>query len=135
MSKRQLIFPCVISALIGGFIVTVSAFWSSSRVVAQWGQPSSVNYASFDPYFLSVVDVGTDYSTFPWGRNHEIFIGRGTSAPDYGHYVRFSFHRTSDDLDAYIRQSTVTWTSTGVTLTEASGDQIFVPKAAFVGGR
>ena len=127
--------PCAISALIGGLVLTVAAVWPSSRVVAQWTQPSSVSYASFDPYCLSVIDRGTDYSRIPWGRTCEVFIGRGIDAPSYGFYASFSFHPSSDDLDTYIHRSTVTWAGDGVTFTEPFGDRLFIPTAAFTGGR
>jgi hypothetical protein len=135
MKKRQVVLACVVSALVGGLAWVVLLLWPSSRIVAQWTQPGSIHYGNYDPYALSVIDRGTDYSQLPWGRHHELFIGHGTDAPAYGHFVRFSFHPASGNLDAYIRQSTVDWTETGVTFTAPSGHRVFIPKAVVIGGR
>jgi hypothetical protein len=135
MKKVLLIFLWLASATLGGIVFIFFAFRSSNRVIAQWPQPSNIRFDGFDPYSLSVIEGSTDYFTLPWRPTHELFIGRGTAAPGYGHVARFSFHPTDDDVDAYIHRSTVRWTSAGVSLTEGSGNQLFIPKAAFTGGR
>jgi hypothetical protein len=96
-----------------------------------------MDYGGANPFSLSVIDRGANYFTFGWVRTHELFIGRGADAPSYGHYVRFTFHpgNGDNDINAYIRKSTVNWTSAGVTFTEPFGDQVFIPAAAFLGGR
>ena len=131
----QFFLPCAASALLGGLILTIVAVWSSNRVVAQWIQTSGSNYGSFDPYALAVVDRGTDYSSIPWDRHYELFIGRSGDVPGYGHRVAFSFHPGRDTTDEHIHRSAVVWTTDGVTFSEPSGDQVFIPKAAFIGGR
>lgn len=131
----QFALPYAASALLGGLVLTMVAVWPSNRVVAQWTQTSGIHYASFDPYALAVVDRGTDYSSIPRARHHELFVGRNGEVPGYGHRVAFSFHPGRDAADEYIRRSAVGWTADGVTFTEPSGDQIFIPKAAFIGGR
>jgi hypothetical protein len=125
----------LVSAAFAGIVCTIFALRSSNQVVAQWTQPQSVRFDGYDPYCLSVVEKAIDYFTLPWTRTHEVFIGRGRAAPGYGHGVCFSFFPNDQDMNSFIRESTVEWTPAGVTLTQASGHHIFIPKAAFIGGR
>ena len=104
-------------------------------MIAQWAQPIAVQYDSFDPYSLSIVEKGTDYSSIlNWRPACEVFVGRGTNI-DYGHAVAFSFYPGSTKVDTFIRASTVSWSADGVTLIVGSGHRLFIPKAKFIGGR
>jgi hypothetical protein len=118
-----------------GLGLTFYALAPSNRVIAQWKQPTTVNYNSFDPYSLSVIELHTNYFSLPWEHAHSVFIGRGNEAPGYGHSTDFTFHSAGERVDNYIRLSRVVWSNAGVTLTEPSGNQLFIPKSAFVGGR
>jgi len=76
-----------------------------------------------------------DYFIVPWEPTYEIFVGRGTSAPAYGHSVRYSFHPGYTNREVHIRSSKVEWSPDGVTFIEGSGHRLFIPKPMFVGGR
>jgi hypothetical protein len=88
----------------------------SNRVVQQWPQTEGVKYGSYDPYTLSVVEGSIEWTNLEFPRRHYLFVGRGTDAPAYGHYVDYSFHAGFGDTDAHIRRSEVEWTPEGVTL-------------------
>ncbi|MBL8796275.1 MAG: hypothetical protein JNM56_20415 [Planctomycetia bacterium] len=107
----------------------------SDRVVRQWLAPEDVQYGSYDPYALSVVEGALDWNLPRLRRRHYLFIGRGTEAPSYGHYLDYTFHPGGKDIDTHIGRSTVEWTPDGVTFVEATGHRLFVPKAMFIGGR
>ena len=108
---------------------------STDRVIKQWQQPAEVNYGSFDPYCLSVIEGSRDWGKGDFPRRHYLFVGRGTAAPSYGHSCDYEFHASSEDVDAHVAQSSVEWTPQGVTLLEATGHRLFIPKKAFIGGR
>lgn len=65
----------------------------SNRVIWQTCQPEGINYGSFAPYCVAVVEGSVDwqYAFFMEHRRYSIFIGRGKEAPAYGHSVEFSF--------------------------------------------
>ncbi len=107
----------------------------SDRIVQQWRQPKDIDYRSFDPYTLSVIEGAVDWYKLPFARRHYLFVGRGSDAPDYGHYLDYRFTRGYGDTDAHIAKSTVEWKPDGITFVEASGHRLFIPKAMFVGGR
>jgi hypothetical protein len=139
MTKSRWLFAFIVGAIFG-VIVSFVAIWylnsRTDRIIQQWHQPKEIEYKSFDPYTLSVVEGALDWSRLlSLPHRHYLFIGRGTDAPSYGHYLDYTFHPSIDDLDAHVRQSQVEWTPEGLTFVEASGHRLFVPKAMFVGGR
>lgn len=118
------------------YVVLYSSTTLSNRVVAQWTQPGDIPYDSFGSYSLSIIENTTCYFSTPYAHTYEIFIGRGTVAPSYGHSVQFSFHPDGGtDLETHIRNSKVEWIPEGVTFIAASGHRLFIPRAMFVGGR
>ena len=74
-------------------------------------------------------------NTDTWGHTYEVFIGRGKSAPAYGHYVPFPSHPGVNDPETFIRNSKVEWTTEGVNLILERGHKLFIPKGMFIGGR
>jgi hypothetical protein len=122
------------------FCVVVLLHRAPRSPVAEWKQPNSIDYRSFDPYFLSVLRDDLDWSGFPLNvsRNYSIYVGRESGTPTYGHVVKFSFHpgtESNHDEEAHIKRSSVDWTEEGVTFQELSGHRLFIPKAMFIGGR
>ena len=107
----------------------------SNRVVGQWRQPDAIHYASYDPYTLSVIEGSRKLNTLGWPRGHYIVIGHGRNARKYGYYHDYSFHASYENVDDYIAKSNVDWTDEGVTITEPSGQALFLPKKSFIGGR
>lgn len=109
----------------------------SNLILAQWQQPSSIQYDAYDPYYFSIVEADFDWKYFPFNltRHHYIYVGREYGTPSYGHYLEFSFHPSLDSLKNHLKKSTVAWTADGVTFNEASGHRLFIPKPMFTGGR
>jgi len=109
----------------------------SNRIIGQWKQSDSINYKSFDPYFLSVVERDVNWTYFPlnWERHYKIYVGKENGIPAYGHFIEFSFHPGDDDIDSHVKKSTVEWTEAGAIFKEASGHVLFIPKGMFIGGR
>jgi len=117
-----------------GFFIWLSG--GSNRVIHQWSQPTSVDYESYDPYSLSVLEGSLDWR-FPLElpRRYVIFVGRGNDAPAYGHFCDFTFHPGGQDMESHIRASTVEWSPEGVTFQEHEGKRLYIPKRFFIGGR
>lgn len=86
---------------------------------------------------LSVLEGETSWAFFPLSgvrRIQRIFIGVGED-PTYGHSVDYGFHYELEDDDVYIQRITVDWTEEGVIINEPSGHRLFIPAAAYAGGR
>jgi len=114
------------------------AWWMnypSNRVVAKWTQPETIDYKSFGPYELYVMEGGLNWTLFGTERRYYLFIGRAEGEPSHGHAIDYSFHPGGTDLAAHIQASKVEWSDDGVTFVEASGHRLFVPKKMFIGGR
>jgi hypothetical protein len=112
-------------------------FVFTNRLIAEWQQSASVDYKSFGPYYLSVMEGNVDWSFFlpGWERHYVIYVGRESGDPGYGHYVDFSFHPGDEGLESHVKQSKVEWTEAGVTFNPPSGHALFIPKRMFIGGR
>jgi len=137
MNRAWKVLLLIILSVLLAFVLTYLLHLRSNRIIYQWKQAESVNYKSFDPYFLSVVERDVNWTSFPlnWERHYEIYVGRETGKPSYGHFIEFSFHPGLDDIDSHVKKSIVEWSDTGVTFKEASGHVLFIPKDMFVGGR
>jgi hypothetical protein len=112
----------------------------TNTVVWQTCQPDSVMYDDFDPYCLSVVEGAADMQFVPFrmGRVHYLFVGRGTGAPSYGHYVAYTpqyVHFAPADLADYLTEAAVEWEADGLTFVEPSGHRLYIPAEMFTGGR
>ncbi len=121
---------------IGGVMVFIHP---TDRVVQTWKQPDDIEYDSFGPYYLSVVEDDMDISRLPFSaeRRYYIYIGRDSGKPTHGHVIEYSFHPDSNDLyniAAHISKSKIIWATDGVTFEEASGHKIFISKSS-IGGR
>ena len=138
MTKTRWVIVFLVSACFG-ILVSCVATWfmnaRSDRIVKQWHQPKDIDYKSFDPYTLSIIEGAIDWNNLSLPRRHYMYVGRGTEAPSYGHYLDYSFHAGFGDIDAHIGRSTVEWSAEGVTFIESTGHRLFVPKAMFIGGR
>jgi hypothetical protein len=130
---RVLAFGCAV--LVTALLLLVLMHRKSRTLVAEWEQPSSIDYHSFGPYYLSVQRDDLNWASFPISRNYSIYVGRESGTPNYGHWVKYSFHPGNGDEVAHIKGSSVAWKEDGVTLQELSGHRLFIPKAMFVGGR
>ena len=110
---------------------------AADRVIWQDCQPPSINYGSFDPYLVSVLEGRKLQGSqpIPSTKRYYIFIGRGTDAPSYGNYLDFAWDFGSDDPDVHIKASKVEWTPEGLTFIAKTGQTLSVPKKSFIGGR
>ena len=137
MKRTWIFLPGIIFSILLALVLTYFLHRPSNKIVAQWKQPDLINYKSFDPYFLSVVERDVNWSHFPlnWERHYEIYVGKENGKPAYGHFIEFSFHPGYDGIDSHLKKSTVEWTDAGVIFKEASGHVLFIPKDMFIGGR
>src|SRR5262249_50975121 len=99
-----------------------------NAVLWQDCQPDNINYGSFGPYCVSVLE-GNLFEPY------YLFFGRGNTAPSYGYYFTFPFWFDTKDPVAEIRESKAEWKPEGVTFIAKWGNKLFVPKRAFIGGR
>ncbi len=93
-------------------------------------------------YHLILLQGERDYRGFPFslGYRHFFYAGRESHEPTYGHVIDYELHPGmagyfDDDLAPYARKASVTWSDTGVTFAEPSGHRLFIPRAAYEGGR
>lgn len=138
MSLRRLLpfLAGLLSALPLACLLTLVLNWPTRQPVFESIQPDTVSYQSFDPYKLVVIEGPMIWTTIPWSRHYQLFIGRATDAEEtYGYRTSISFHPTSSDLATHIQQSRVEWDTNGVTFVEASGQRVSIPKELFIGGR
>jgi hypothetical protein len=137
--KRSAMFlgSVIAISLLLTLVLLLLAAQPSNRVVWQDCQPQTIAYGSFDPYCLSVVEGSRDWGGLPFSvtRRYFLFIGRGTDAPSYGHYLDFTFTFDGDDPDAFIKASKADWTPDGITFRAKTGHALFIPKSAYIGGR
>lgn len=129
-SRRvQLIF---LAALILGASLGLSLLWTTLLCL----RSQKVVFESCDAaYCLRVAEgmlerrlLGSDQQLY------EVWLTRRGS-PDYGYVVRHSFGWHGFDEAATIRASKVEWSNEGVTLSEPSGQKLFVPIGLYAGGR
>jgi len=72
---------------LGGFLVVVIAIIAvggSGKVLATWKQPNTLNYNSYGPYNLSVVEKGRIWNTLGNYRYYSIIISADSNSA-YGH--------------------------------------------------
>jgi hypothetical protein len=137
MNRTWKVLLLTICSILLALVFTYLLHQRSNRIIGQWKQADSVNYKSFDPYFLSVVEDDIDWTSSPlnWERHYEIYVGHESGKPSYGHFIEFSFHPGLEDIDSHVKKSIVEWSDGGVTFKEASGHVLFIPKDMFIGGR
>lgn len=125
------------ASVVMALIITYLLHRPSNKIMAQWQQPATIAYDSFDPYYFSIVerDIDWKYLPFSWQRHYDIYVGREQGVPGYGHFLEFSFHPGAIDLETHLKASQVEWRAEGVKFNEASGHQLLIPKRMFVGGR
>ncbi len=128
----------VAGILVSGFLLGILAvaYWNtgSGAVIAKWSQPSTINYQSFDPYTLVVLESGSYPRVFSSRPTHGIAVVHHDDL-SYGHFLEFSFNSQGEPVDLFIRNSKIVWTPEGVTLEIPSGHKLFIPKKAFIDGR
>jgi hypothetical protein len=137
MKRIWTLLLSIIFSLLLALVFTHFLHRPSNKIIAQWKQSDLINYKSFDPYFLTVLERDVNWTSFPlnWERNYEIYVGSDNGIPGYGHFIEFSFHPGYEGLDSHMKKSTVDWSDAGVTFKEASGHVLFIPKGMFIGGR
>ena len=140
MKKSLPIFAWLMSVLLVSCLFTLGGLYlltrSSMRVIQTWKQPDSIQYDG-TIHYLSVVENDLDWHGFPVyvSRRYFVYVGQESGTPTHGHTVDFTFYPIDSDIESYIRQSSVTWSDEGVSFKTLTGDQLFVPKQMFMGGR
>jgi hypothetical protein len=134
---RRVAFAALIAMVTVG--VSLWLLRPIDRVIAEWPAPATADPGADSEYVLQVVALGVNLWTIPFTRNYAILVGHpsGNSrdALAYGHRSQCSFFPGSDNIEDYIRRSTVAWTPAGVALKQPSGETLFIPREAFAGGR
>lgn len=105
---------------------------STRGAVAHWRQPPEVDYHSFDPYTLWVRPAREDSRGTAL---YEVRVLHGDDPDGYGHSMQFSVLASGSSEPPFIKNAQVRWSPEGVTLSLPSGHSLFIPRAAFVGGR
>jgi hypothetical protein len=92
--RTWILLLAIIFSLLLALVFTHFLHRPSNKIIAQWKQSDSITYKSFDPYYLSVIERDINWTSFPlnWERHYEIFVGRESGTPSYGHGIEFSFH-------------------------------------------
>lgn len=108
----------------------------TGRVLWQDCQPATFTLDNTEPYCLAVLEGGLNWRFLPLARvrQHTVFVGRGSEI-SYGHYTDYSLHVTGSTPLFDPAQLMADWTAEGVTLIEPSGHRLFIPAAAYEGGR
>lgn len=133
-------FSTVVLSLLFGAILALTGLLylihPTNKVIATWQQPDGSKYDEFPPYCLTVVEGGYDVSRLPPQRLYCIYVGTDSGKPTHGHLIDFSFHpdgEATQDIENFIKRSSVVWGSDGVTFEDASGYRVFIPKKVFAG--
>jgi hypothetical protein len=134
MSKSpKPVLLCVLAFLLGALFVaggTLLVVRPTYRVVAAWKENGGYKYNGCSSYTLTVLEGGLDISHVPYNvdRLYYICVSANEGKPVYGHLVNFSFYADDpNDVDAYIKKSSVVWSEDGVTFQDASGQKLFIP--------
>jgi hypothetical protein len=141
MKKSLSIFAWLVSVLLVSGMLTLGGLYlltrPSMRVIQTWKQPDSIRYDDGATHYLSVVENDLDWHGFPVyvSRRYFVYVGQESGTPTHGHTIDFTFYPVDSDVESYIRQSSVSWMDEGVNFKTFSGDQLFVPKQMFMGGR
>jgi len=108
----------------------------SLKVVKSWKQAEIVNYNSFGPYFINIVEDNIYLGNLPFtvSRNYFIYVGTESSVVTHGHIKRYSFEY-NQNISRYLDECRVHWTMEGVTFKEPGGHTLFIPRDSFTGGR
>ncbi|HZY85273.1 MAG TPA: hypothetical protein VFE78_10615 [Gemmataceae bacterium] len=141
MTWRRALLVVSLAALIAVPLSGAATVWlnrPSHRVVVELPQPAGLDYKSFGPYSVYVLEGARDWSSpLALPMRYSVVVARsGMAPPDYGHALAYSFHPGFDeDAEAHMRNSTAEWVPEGVTFVETSGHRLFIPVKMFVGGR
>ncbi|AIE83428.1 hypothetical protein [Fimbriimonas ginsengisoli] len=119
-------FGLGILALYTLVVLSLSAM-SSGKVLYRSPQPAGVNYGSYDPYELTIVEGPIKWNWVGWPRSSEIWVAPG-GGHDYGYSAVF-------DAGGSVSVDKTTWSTEGIEVSFSSGHRLFIPKKAFIGGR
>lgn len=116
-----------IAIMIAVGLLLFSVVWEMlepTHVLEKSCQPKNINYESFDPYCIAILQKGDDYS---------IFVGRDSKDfPEYGHLIT---HPYNESYSLYGKDDTFDWSDQGITWTGNLGHTLFIPAELFTGGR
>jgi hypothetical protein len=132
MNRKRVLLVLAGALLFAVILATVATYLlnrPSERVIAQWQQPASIDYGSSKPFRFIVVERDKDWNDFPYTeRTYNIYVGDDFP---YGSWYRFPFYYHQREVEREIKESTVEWSTEGVTFKAKSGEVLFVPKRVF----
>ena len=91
-------------------------------------QPNNIQYKSYDPYVLRIVEGRTLWAVVGWDKTKVVKITRSGDT-DYSHSIEL------DILGVDYNKTKVVWTKTGIELIFDTGHKLTIPKKSFIGGR
>ncbi|MGM0623974.1 MAG: hypothetical protein ACQESH_08170 [Campylobacterota bacterium] len=133
--KKKIVITIGVSVLLTS-LVFIWLQRPSLKIIKSWKQPESINYNSFDPYFVNIVKDNIDLGHLPFTipQNYFIYVGKESTEVTYGHIKNYSFEYNQNIIE-YLDLCTVQWSPEGVSFKEPSGHTLFIPKKSFIGGR
>lgn len=126
--KKIIIIESIILLSIVMLIFThlLGISWSK-KVLFTSCQPPEIQYKSYDPYCLSILELQLTFDS-----KYIISIAKKI-APEYGHDIRYP---APGSVSAKDLQSTITnWKDDGIEIETYLNTKIFIPKKNFIGGR
>jgi hypothetical protein len=119
----------------GALTLGLSCLFSLVWLTLLYSRSNAIVLESCDAsYCVRVVEGLTERRLLTSEQLYELQLSRKGS-PDYGYVVRHSFAWHGFDTAATIRASKIEWSSAGMTLTEPTGQSLFVPQKLYAGGR
>lgn len=119
--------PVLAFLVIYTFAVLFFSRQSSRKVLYRSDQPKGIHYQSYDPYVLRILDGPAQWNSL--GSPHSQIVSVTKEGDeDYGHFIEL------DITGGHTVRKTV-WSADGIEVEFESGHRLFIPKAAFIGGR
>lgn len=122
----------VLAAVVGALLTLIFSASERTTVIGRWQQPASIDYQSFDPCTLFLIEKQTGVFARV---SHEIQIMRGGKPDEYGHSMEVELTSLQALPASALKASQVEWTFEGVAIAVPSGHRFFFPSRAFTGGR
>lgn len=128
LSSISTVILSIAFTLVFTFIIT---FERAGKGIYKSCQPNFINYQSFDPYCLHIVEHKRIL-----GKRYSIVIGvKGPEddkeIPSYGYRIPFPFEHKIDDIDMAVTE----WQQEGLNLKMDDGSSLFIVKRSYIGGR
>lgn len=128
MFRRPAVLAGLLALLLLDTCITLVASDSPGRLLARFPQPARLDYHSFGPYEVQLFAGPLRWRILGWHRGLLLHICR-QGAPEQGHDVLL------DILGAGAEDLSLDWRPEGIAVRLGTGHRVWIPRAAFVGGR